>query len=1216
MATLLAWGHAAGAATFNVTTTSDGADASPGDGTCGVAGACTLRAAVQEANTLAGSHVINLPPGTYRLTITGSDNRAARGDLDVTGTVTITGAGMLSTVIDGADLDDRVFEARDGSTLALSGLTVRNGSANGAGGGILASAPLTLTDVAVIDNTATTGGGGIRATTSLAMTGCVVSSNTATRTTAAGGGIEAAGVLSVLDSTIAGNGASAGESIAGAGAMTMRRTAVSGAMLLTGTAVRRVTESALAHVNHAGGSLALTNSTVQSLDTIGGAVTLSNVTMPHGLSATAPVVARNSILGPCSGNQFTSLGYNIVSRSSTCPTVQSDTKVDDVPFALEDDLWRLTLGIGPLRANGGPTRTHAVSPGGPAMDGGTPSGCVDDQGNPIVTDQRGVPRPQSGRCDIGAFEHKPAVVGRDFPVDSTADGVDVSLGDGICATAAGTCTLRAAVQEANAAADLDTILLPAGAYALTRPGAGEDAAGSGDLDITAPVVLRGTGSVVIEASALGDRVIDVLAPTDPTAVVTLVGLTIRDGTTDGPGGGIRNAGALRLEGATLTANAAGEGGAIANTGVLVAVNSTISGNQADRGGGGIAHSGLDLQLWNVTVAANRTLAPSGTGGGGILLARHLAQPGQLNNSVLADNVDASDQGPECYGSLGTGSFFGGAFSRKEHRNVVENLTGCSVTGGSPFTGDAGLGSLEDHGGPTPTHAVAPGSRAINRSRACVDDRGQPLAVDQRGAPRPPFRCDLGAFELEEPAGATFTVDSAADAADADPEDGVCRAADGSCTLRAAIEQANTHPSNDTVLVPAGEYVLQTPVLTIESDLTLLGSGTTATVLDGNQLGAVVVVRGGVSVVIADLTVRGGGEARRVEDAGGIVNWDGLTLDRVIVGPNGIPGVENLGGTIDLRNSAVIDNVRVGIVNLGGHLSASNTTVSGNGGGGAPGKCGLTNGGLVELGHVTTVDTICGDTVLLRDTLVANASGLPGCDGEVLSLGGNLDSDGTCKLAAANDRSNVDPLLGPLADNGGDTLTHALLPGSSAIDAGGPDCPPPATDQRGEPRVGACDIGAYEAPATAGPLATASPTPSRTATATATATPTRTPSDVPTPTATRSSSPSHTPTRTPTVTATVTTTPTLTPTPPATASHTALPTASATPTTPGPIATCPGDCNADGFVTVDDLVIGVGIALGAGPIDGCPAFDHNGDRIVTIDEVVAAVLRALEGCERL
>ena len=81
-----------------------------------------------------------------------------------------------------------------------------------------------------------------------------------------------------------------------------------------------------------------------------------------------------------------------------------------------------------------------------------------------------------------------------------------------------------------------------------------------------------------------------------------------------------------------------------------------------------------------------------------------------------------------------------------------------------------------------------------------------------------------------------------------------------------------------------------------------------------------------------------------------------------------------------------------------------------------------------------------------------------------SSGHNLASDSTCVLSATGDKSSVDPKLGPLADNGGPTKTHALLPGSPVFDAGSPNCPPPpATDQRGvaRPQGQVCDIGAFE-----------------------------------------------------------------------------------------------------------------------------------------------------------
>lgn len=90
-------GPRATAAVFAVTLTNDLVDVSPGDGVCDAnptAGvACSLRAAVQEANALAGDDAISLPAGTYAVTLSGLEDDAAAGDLDVTSGITIEGDG-------------------------------------------------------------------------------------------------------------------------------------------------------------------------------------------------------------------------------------------------------------------------------------------------------------------------------------------------------------------------------------------------------------------------------------------------------------------------------------------------------------------------------------------------------------------------------------------------------------------------------------------------------------------------------------------------------------------------------------------------------------------------------------------------------------------------------------------------------------------------------------------------------------------------------------------------------------------------------------------------------------------------------------------------------------------------------------------------------------------------------------------------------------------
>ena len=103
-----------------------------------------------------GADQIILPPNSYLLTVV--------TELGITGSLTITGGGASTTVIDGNKSvrpNSRVLVAGSGITVNISGVTIRNGGTGGGGGGIFNAGILTLSNSTVSGNNAGDGGGGI-----------------------------------------------------------------------------------------------------------------------------------------------------------------------------------------------------------------------------------------------------------------------------------------------------------------------------------------------------------------------------------------------------------------------------------------------------------------------------------------------------------------------------------------------------------------------------------------------------------------------------------------------------------------------------------------------------------------------------------------------------------------------------------------------------------------------------------------------------------------------------------------------------------------------------------------------------------------------------------------------------------------------------------------------------------------------------------------------
>lgn len=550
-----------------------------------------------------------------------------------------------------------------------------------------------------------------------------------------------------------------------------------------------------------------------------------------------------------------------------------------------------------------------------------------------------------------------------FTVNSSLDATDAVPGDGICETVVSNsvCTLRAAIQEANALAGTDTLLLPSGIYTISLPGLDEDAGAVGDFDINSQLVISATGATppMINGNRL-DRLFHVTGAFS----VTLRGLTIQYGDTQGvsPGGGVRN------DGGTLTLK-----------------NVILNGNNALLGGGGIFNNGGTLFLNSVTIMSNTT----GSSGGGIYNANGGVV--QLTTTALVSNTSSSTGGG-LYNYVGSVTMLTSTLSA----NVAPLGGGIYNSGGTVTTFNT---TISDH-----LNALAGG--------------------------------------------------------------GIFNFSDGVILINGGVINRNT------AALGGGIYssgALTVTASRIEQNTGLGGGGIY------NDRGQLVVDK---SRVLSNTATSIGG--------GGILNFDigHLTLTASTLAYNIATGSAGGGLFNSTVSSATLANVTFsantstssggGLYNAG-FLDLNNGTftanVADNDAGGALGDGGgLANSGVLNLYN----------TILAGNFDLGVGAPSPDCAGVLNSQGYNLiQTIAGCSLVndLTGNKIGANPNLGSLADNGGSTLTHALLGGSPAIEAGNPLTPGSggsacaATDQRGINRpldgdgnnTATCDMGAYEAP---------------------------------------------------------------------------------------------------------------------------------------------------------
>lgn len=322
------------------------------------------------------------------------------------------------------------------------------------------------------------------------------------------------------------------------------------------------------------------------------------------------------------------------------------------------------------------------------------------------------------------------------------------------------CSLREAITAAQtnvafggcpAGFGSDIINLPGGDYLITRAGADEDANATGDFDIT------GTNDLVIQPSGPQERVLvdgnqlDRVFDKSASGEFRLFALRVTNGmlTLIEDGGGIRNSvGITSLEEVTVDNNkTVQQGGGIATYAQLQVINSTISQNIADGNGGGIYIPGgtASANVRSSTIFGNTADGNNDGNGYGGGFAETAALNVSFTNVLNAGNSGTSptppDQASDCY----SGPFY---FPRFTLQTQPMGPSDCLVGFGQSnvVTNDPGVDQfLRYNGGQTPTHALLPGSPAINAGG--VNPPDECPGIDQNGVGRPAGSCDIGAVEF-------------------------------------------------------------------------------------------------------------------------------------------------------------------------------------------------------------------------------------------------------------------------------------------------------------------------------------------------------------------------------------------------------------------------------------------------------------------------------------
>lgn len=903
-------------AVFTVTNTKD-------------AGAGSLRQAIIDANTLGPSNDLIVFSALFNvaqiITLT-------TGEIAIADEVEIQGKGDQLTTVSGNGFS-RIFNTStspSAASISISGLTLTAGRTGGDGGAIfIEKEAVALTNCTVTNSKASSDGGAIfvLGNGSLTLQSTTISGNNSVNQGGAAYFFDG-GRFTIRDSTISGNmSGKTGGGItfygAATGALLVSNSTFSGN--LAGDSGGGIALLAFA------GDLKLQNSTMtQNAADDGGGIRLVNVSGSYTISIESTIV---------SGNFATGIGPDIMGAIVSLKTSAIGSSNGFIPIDMGGNLpYNINLKLGPLQLNGGPTETHALLAGSPAVDKGSNPGLLtNDQRGPTYLRVVNLP-------DIGAYE-TPKV----FVVTNTKD--------------AGVGSLRQAVLDANANVGVaDLIRFDPTVFNVFQP----IILLTGEMKVTDSVEIQGTGKDLLLVSGNGGgRIFNVSGPGKFDFQVN--GMTLTKGAAAGDGGaifdldetlilrdcvisgsvasangggiGVYGIGHLILERCSLATNAAtsdGGGFYFYNGGSFFIKDTIISGNSAngagDDGGGGYFFGDLTGPgiIRNSTFSGNKSLVTggglalrnfgtvsnvpvvvqnstftlntaSGAGGGGIARASGIGTI-SLQSTVVAQNTNAVSS-----------DIWFNAFTNVPANN---NVIGSANTGNFGLVGlfnqtgtqaaplNAMLWPLGNFGGPTLTHFPQAGSPVIDNGINLAN-----LEFDQRGFDRVfNIKADVGSVEVNP---MNLVVDITADELDGNFNV-------GDLSLREAIALANASAAtNDTV-------TFSPTVFATTKTLTLL--------LGEIPISGQVIVQGPAAKVTVS-----GNNASRIFDtssapAGAAINISNMTMTLGKPGGNG-GAILGFDEAILLTNCALTNNTGAngGGVNISGDgsFTATNCTFTNN-----------------------------------------------------------------------------------------------------------------------------------------------------------------------------------------------------------------------------------------------------------------------------------------------